>query len=91
MCIGKKLQKKAEALFDSFNSNKIEIDSFEISLINLSNEFVQKGFWDKKLVEDEFIPCLKEQFIDYKKGNQNLLSNTNEGSLIHNFKCKLVS
>ena len=91
MRTGKKLQKEAIILFDSFNSNKIEIDSFEISLINLSNEFVQKGFWDKKLVEDEFIPCLKEQFIDYKKGNQNLLSNTNEGSLIHNFKCKLVS
>jgi len=56
MCIGKKLQKKAEALFDSFNSNKIEIDSFEIRLINLSNEFVQNRFWNKKLVNAEFIP-----------------------------------
>ena len=91
MNTGKKLQKKAIFLFDSFNSNKISIELFEICLINLSNEFVEKGFWNKKLAEKGFIPCLKEQFTDYKNGNLNLLSSINEGSLIHNFKCKLVS
>jgi len=91
MNTGKRLQKKAVFLFDSFNSNKISIDSFEICLITLSTEFVEKGFWDKKLVEDQFIPCLKEQFIDYKNGNLNLLSSTIEGSLLQNFKYKLVS
>ena len=91
MYIGKTLQKKAVVLFDSFTSNKIDINHFESCLITLSNEFVDKGFWNEELVKNEFIPCLKEQFEDYKQGNLNLLSTTDEGSLIHNFKCKLVS
>ena len=90
MCIGKILQKKAVVLFDSFNSNKISIDKFESNLILLSNEFISNGLWDKMTVEKEFIPCLKEQFEDYKRGALNLLSSTNEGSLVHNFNCRLV-
>ena len=90
MRIEKKLEKKAERLFDSFNLNEIDIVSFENSLINLSNEFVTNGFWDEKVVVEAFVPCLKEQFADYKNGDLNLLRCTNEGSLAQNFKCKLI-
>jgi len=88
MRIEKKLEKKAVRLFDSFNLNEIDIVSFENSLLQLSKSFVQAGLWDKKTVDEEFIPCLKLQFVDYKAGETYLLGKES-GSLLHNFKCNL--
>jgi len=85
-----RLEDRAVALFALFNSNKINIATFQKCLITLCTEFVESGYWNKKTVIEEFIPCLNEHFEDYQLGTLYLLSSTSEGSLLQNFKRKLI-
>lgn len=78
---------EARRLFARFQEGEISLKEFKSRLIVLSYDIAEIGVWDRKMVEEFFVPgYIDNQFERFSEGAEYLLSTTSSGSLLQQFE-----